>query len=172
VFLAPSFFSRLDRWKSTVRGLMPSVRAASLLEAPRILEPAQYALVESKCHVRVGGRLRPPEIGKRHEVQRFGFGAVHRLDGQPDVLDAVVDFHRDRLPDHHGPAFHRFPQCVAQVHAQAAPCRSDKLSARQSKRGFKVCLAFAVDDHMGRCELVQRPGVCDLAQMIVRNITT
>jgi len=33
-FLAPGFFSRLARWKSIVRGLMPSVRAASLLEAP------------------------------------------------------------------------------------------------------------------------------------------
>src|ERR1700682_5712601 len=42
VFLAPSFFSRLARWKSTVRGLMPSVRPASLLEAPRMIEPAQH----------------------------------------------------------------------------------------------------------------------------------
>src|SRR5258708_5006204 len=29
-FLALSFFSKLARWKSTVRGLMPSVRPASL----------------------------------------------------------------------------------------------------------------------------------------------
>jgi hypothetical protein len=69
--------------------------------------------------------LRPPEIGKQHEVQRFGFGTVHRLDGQPDVLDAVVDFHWNRLADHHAPAFHRLLQRVAQIDAQSAPCRSD-----------------------------------------------
>jgi hypothetical protein len=34
VFLAPTFFSRLVRWNSTVRGLMPNARAISLLEKP------------------------------------------------------------------------------------------------------------------------------------------
>ena len=32
MFRAPSFFSRLARWRSTVRGLMPSVRQTSTNE--------------------------------------------------------------------------------------------------------------------------------------------
>jgi len=36
-FLAPSFFNRSARWKSTVRGLILSLRPASLLEAPRMI---------------------------------------------------------------------------------------------------------------------------------------
>jgi hypothetical protein len=37
VFFAPIFVIRLVRWNSTVRGLMSSARAVSLLEAPRTI---------------------------------------------------------------------------------------------------------------------------------------
>lgn len=65
-FPAPSFFKRLARWKSTVRGLTPSVRPASLLEAPRVIWASATFF---------GGQALVPGERLRQDVE----GAVQRL---------------------------------------------------------------------------------------------
>jgi hypothetical protein len=61
-FLAPSFFNRLARWKSMVRGLMPSLRPASLLEAPRLI---CASVIRS-----LGVKVSSPGKGFRQDVKR------------------------------------------------------------------------------------------------------
>ena len=61
-FLAPSFFNRLARWKSTVRGLMLSLRPASLLEAPRMI---CASVIRS-----LGVKVSSPGNGFRQDVKR------------------------------------------------------------------------------------------------------